>query len=151
MSIRPDITVYDDEGNLALVVEIKNKTGTDKEWAAKTRRNMFVHGFLPRAGFFLMTLPDRFYLWKGDPSPELEKPAYEVEPGPFFQSYFDEGDMRLDNLSEGGFELLVVAWLSELIRTGELPDVEPQYTQWLVESGLFKAIQRGHVVAEVAA
>lgn len=152
MNVQPDISVYDSEDKLTLAVEVKNKPGTDTDWASKMRRNMLVHGLLPHAQYLLIALPDRFYLWTGNQLPELEKPpAYEINPVPLFRAYFEDADVHLENLSEGGFELLVLSWLNELIQTGELPDVGEQETKWLVESGLLEAIKQGHVVAEAAA
>lgn len=152
MAIRSDIMAYDSEGNLALVVEVKNKRGTDNEWATKMRRNMLAHGLVPSARYFLLALPDRFYLWKDKPLPELEKPGYEIDPLPFLEPYFEGVGIQPENLSGAGFELLVLSWLNELAQTGELPDTLLKGDNaWLIESGLLEAINQGHIVPEVAA
>ena len=55
-----DIAVYDPDGQLQLVVEIKNRLGASAEWAARLRHNLLVHSFIPRAPYFLLALPDFF-------------------------------------------------------------------------------------------
>jgi hypothetical protein len=50
--MRSDIAVVGEFGEPILLVELKNKTGTSKDWAAKFRRNLAAHGFLPKAPFF---------------------------------------------------------------------------------------------------
>lgn len=149
MSVQPDVKVFDTSGNFVLAVEIKNKRGTNVEWASKMRRNLMVHGLVGAPQYFLLALPDRFYLWRDNDYRDLEPPEYEIDPLPLFKPYVGSTDEYLQNLSGEGFELLVVAWLSELLQTSELPENEK--TSWLIESGLFEAIQRGHMVSEVMA
>ena len=48
MKFKADMVVYDRAGQLALVVEAKNKLGTSSDWAAKMRRNMLAHGLQAR-------------------------------------------------------------------------------------------------------
>lgn len=153
MNTQPDIRVYNADDKLTLVVEIKNKRGTDVDWATKMRRNMLVHGFLPHTQYLLIALPDRFYLWVGNQPTELETPpSYEIDPTPLIKAYFEDTEVRLENLSALGFELFVSSWLNELIQTGELPYyLEEAETNWLTKSGLLDAIKDGHVVAEAAA
>jgi hypothetical protein len=107
------------------------------------------HGLTTAPQYFLLALPDRFYLWQGSQVLDLVRPEYEVDPLPLFMPYIGATDTYLQNLSGEGFELLVVAWLSELLHTKALPEKEE--TRWLIESGLFEAIQGGHMVSEVTA
>jgi hypothetical protein len=151
MSSRADIAVYNNEGKSTLVVEVKNKSGTTAEWAARMRRNIVVHSLLPSARFFLLALPDRFYLWKDKPLPQVEKPTYEIDPLPFLTPYFEEIGVRPENLSSEGFELLMVSWLNELLQASELPETLKQNNEWLVESGLLDAIKHGRVASEATA
>jgi hypothetical protein len=57
-----DLSVDNRDGQLALVVEVKRKTNASPEWAAKLRRNILAHGTFPKAPYFLMVFPDKFYL-----------------------------------------------------------------------------------------
>ena len=71
----PDIAVYSPNNELQLIVEVKNKIGATPEWAANMRRNLSIHSIVPYSPYFLLALPDYFYLWK-DPSATLDlKPA----------------------------------------------------------------------------
>jgi hypothetical protein len=141
--IRPDIVVYDGMDNPVLAVEVKNQHGTDTEWAAQTRRNLLIHGLLPRVRYFLLALPDRFYLWVDKPLPAIENPTYELDPLPYLQPYLDRADLILENLNGANFELLIVSWLIDLVRSGEL--IGAGNNDWLIESGLLEAIKHGNV------
>ncbi len=66
MSTRWDLAVYDSQHQLVLVVEVKSIAGASPEWAARLRRNILAHGTFPNAPFFLVALPDRFYLRNSD-------------------------------------------------------------------------------------
>ena len=101
-----DIAAYDTDGQLVLVVETKNKLGTSSVWAAKMRRNILAHGLLPKTRFFLLALPDRFYLWR-DVSiiPELAEPNYEIDSAPFLQPYYDRAGILPEKLSSESNEI----------------------------------------------
>jgi hypothetical protein len=145
MNIQSDIAVYDNAGNLVLVVEVKNRRGTDSEWAAAMRRNLFIHGYLPNTPYFLLAMPDRFYLWKDVHSADTVKPDYEIDPSSIFELYLGKTDLGTVNLSGAGLELLVSSWLNELTRETNQPSDE---AVWLIESGLLDALRRGQVIAE---
>jgi len=49
-----DLSIYDRNGQLTGVVEIKNKLRTSREWAAKLRRNILAHGGFRNIDFFLL-------------------------------------------------------------------------------------------------
>ena len=149
MNIQPDIKVFDNAGNFVLAIEIKNKRGTNVDWALRMRRNLMAHGLGDPPAYFLLALPDRFYLWRNNDYPDLNLPEYEIDPMPLFRPYIAESDEYLEHFSGKGFELLVIAWLSELLQIDELPESDD--TRWLIETGLFRAIQHGHMVSEVIA
>ena len=140
-----DIIAYDTNGKLTLVVEIKSKLGTSSQWAAKMRRNILAHGLLPSTPFFLLGLPDHFYLWKDNGIiPEVIMPTYEIEPGPFLQPYYEKSGLSLEIISGKSFELIVVSWLSEILGTSGQDFIQDSQ-KWLIESGLFEAIRGGHI------
>ena len=150
MRFRADLAIYNKNGQLALVVEAKNKLNTSSSWAAKMRRNMLAHGLMPNTRFFLLALPDHFYLWKdAGVVPEIVPPDYEIDPKSFLHSYYDGAEMPLNSLTGENFELVISSWLSKLLQTDILPP-ELQDQEWLVKSGLFDAIKHGHLAAEVA-
>jgi hypothetical protein len=83
-----DLSVDNRTVQLALVVEVKQKTGASPQWAARLRRNMLAHGIFPKAPYFLMVSPDQFYLWT-DSDAQLDKsePTYTIDVHPILQPY----------------------------------------------------------------
>ncbi|OBQ38249.1 MAG: hypothetical protein AN487_08015 [Anabaena sp. CRKS33] len=143
-----DMAVQGKDRHLQLLVEVKNKRGASKIWAAKMRRNMYAHGLLPEAPFFLLALPDKFYLWKNiGLSTDLIEPDYEINPESFLKPYYPKAYAPNYQISSEGFELIVSAWLHQILT---LPSVDllPQNMDWLVNSGLFDAIHHGHLKLE---
>jgi len=147
-----DRTVYDAHGQLALIIEIKNKLGTSNKWAAKMRRNILAHGLLPYVKLFLLALPDHFYLWKEvEISPEEVTPTYDINPEPFLKPYYEKAGVSLEQLSGESFELIISSWLSELKQAVQVPSNFPLETQkWLFESGFLEAVKDGRVESEVS-
>lgn len=143
-----DMAVQGKDRHLQLLVEVKNKRGASKIWAAKMRRNMYAHGLLPEAPFFLLALPDKFYLWKNiGLSTDLIEPDYEINPESFLKPYYPKAYAPNYQISSEGFELIVSAWLHQILT---LPSVDllPQNMDWLVNSGLFDVIHHGHLKLE---
>lgn len=94
MAFRADLSLYDANGCLAAVAEVKNRTGTSGEWAAKNRRNLLAHGFGWGSGFFLLITPDRLYAWKdaGDDPVEVP-PMYEADVATTFATYLNDAGL----------------------------------------------------------
>src|SRR5919202_1159445 len=112
MNSRPDIVVYRPDERVLLVAEVKNIRGASAEWAAQMRRNLLVHGIVPNAPFFLLALPDHFYLWKdGKSIQDTVPPDYEVETAVALGAYTERLGIPLEDLSEPSLELLVTSWL----------------------------------------
>ena len=146
-----DIQVFDRNGQLALITEAKNKRNTTSEWATKMRRNMYAHGLLPAAPYFLLALPDRFYLWKdAGAHPELIEPTSEVDPHPFLLPYYERLGISPVNLPGQTFELVVSSWLEGLLRISDRHAPRADY-DWLIRSGLLPRLVGGHLQIEEAA
>ena len=146
-----DILAFDRYGQLALIAEVKIKRGASNEWAARMRRNMFAHGLLPSAPFFLLALPDNFYLWKNtDRHLDIIEPTQKVDPQPFLQPYYKSFGISLDNLTGRSFELIVTSWLSQILRAKSPKDFFGENQDWLVSSGLFDKLVGGNLEIEVA-
>ena len=144
-----DIAVYDPDGQLQLVVEIKNRPGASAEWATRLRHNLLVHSFIPRAPYFLLALPDFFYLWTDALSASnLAKPDYEIEATEILAPYLNQLPWTLNDLSKYGFEMIVTSWLERIVYTDlQIDEVGPNL-QWLFDSGLYEAILHGSVAIE---
>lgn len=152
MSPRADLALYDRDGQLTAVAEIKNKVGTSREWAVKLRRNILAHGGFRSIDFFLLVTPDRLYLWK-DAGGEaaLVEPTYEVDAYPLLEPYFARAGVAPADVSGRAFELVVAAWLADLVRATGTSEKLGEGQSWLVESGFLAAVRNGRVEYEVAA
>ena len=150
MLSRADLALYDRTGQLIAIAEVKNKLGTSCEWAAQLRRNILAHGGYYSADFFLLVMPDRLYLWKNaGTAPTLTPPTYEVDTQPLFAPYFKSAGVDPRHVSGHAFELVVAAWLGDLVRSGEKPEKLANGQNWLVESGFLTAVRDGRIEYEV--
>ena len=152
MSPHPDLSIYDRDGQLAGIVEVKNKRGTSRDWAAKLRRNILAHGGFRNIDFFLLVTPDHLYLWKGaGAEPKTVRPTYEIDAQPFFEPYFKRAAVDAGTISGGAFELLVAAWLADVLRSEGVSDQLAEEHSWLIQSGFLTAIRNGRLAYEAAA
>jgi len=149
---RADVAVYSPEGNLQLVVEIKNRPGASAEWVIQMRRNLLVHTVIPLSPYFLLVLPDFFYLWTDAVSVhELAPPAYQIKAAEVLAPYLNPSTQALKDLSEYSLELLVTSWLEDLVGTEIEREKVGPHLQWLFDSGLYAAITHGSVTVEATA
>ena len=145
---RVDIAVYSPDRKLQLVVEIKNKLGASAEWVTRMRHNLLTHSFIPHVPYFLLVLPDFFYLWTDTTSMNsLAKPDYKIEAAKILAPYL-KPTLSLNNLSGYGLELLTISWLEDMVRTDLQQDSVDPNLQWLLDSGLYEAIAHGSVAIE---
>jgi hypothetical protein len=145
MITEADYLVRSSEDRIQLLVEVKTKIPASREWASRMRRNLFTHVPLPRAKFFLLALPERFYLWK-DAAPEAAVPPdYEVDAKEVLKPYLEKLQTPLLQLSPSSFELLVGSWLEDLVHA-DLDGARLAPSQkWLIDSGLYDAIRHGSI------
>lgn len=146
MRIEPDIVIYNREGLPTVVVEIKSKSGTDAEWAAKMRQNLLQETAFPLTPYFLLALPDQFYLWTPFNSGIDALPSYRIDPAPLLRSYYDRTGIPTRELRGASFELVVTSWLGELMRLENFSETTINYTAWLVDSGFLEALKGGRIV-----
>jgi hypothetical protein len=152
MSPVADLVAYNVNGQVTLIAEAKSKTDTSRDWAVRMRRNMLAHGLVPDSPFFLLALPDKLYLWKdAGNAPEMVQPTYEIDGTPFFQPYYKRAGIRLEDLNNQSFELIVTSWLNEVMQFGLPKEIPTRYRRQLQESGLLEALQGGTVAIQVAA
>jgi len=148
MSTRWDLTAYNRDNQLVLVVEVKSKLDATPQWAAQLRRNILAHGTFPDAPYFLMAFPDRFYLWKNPGSNhELIEPTYVIDARPILQPYFEQSDVTANQVSGQSLELIVALWLNEIMH--KTPDEIDASQEWLIDSGLYDAVAGGSLDREV--
>jgi hypothetical protein len=141
-----DLAVYNSADELVLLVEVKTKLKVSSEWAARLRRNILAHGTLPKSKFFLLALPDKFYLWKdlSNTLAEIE-PTYTIDAQSILAPYFEQAGVTADQISGESFELIIASWLSEIAHSNKRLERNSDSQNWLIESGLYTAIAGGRI------
>jgi hypothetical protein len=149
---RADVAVYDRKHRLVLVVETKSRFDATARWAGRTFRNRYVHGHVPNARYFLLALPDFFYLWK-EPTKKVatqqarsrdEIPPDHVAPaGEIIRPYLGDKDVSPHEISTYAMKMIVSAWVADLINSDLSKDTAPQSLSWVFDSGLYGAIKGG--------
>jgi hypothetical protein len=147
-----DLSVDNRAGQLTLVVEVKRKTGASPQWAASLRSNILAHGTFPKAPYFLMVFPDKFYLWTGSEAQlDHSEPTYTVDADPILKPYLKQVGVTAEKISDQSLELIVESWLREIIHS-ENPRKDLDKSQhWVIDSGLYAALAGGEIEHEAAA
>ena len=144
-----DIAVFSPDNKLQLVVEVKNKKGATDEWAANMRRNLFAHSVVPSSPYFLLALPDHFYLWNSPGSAiDTKPPDYVASSRPILEPYINSSSHYWDTMSEYGLQLIINSWLNKLVNANLSRETARPYETWLLDSGLYSAIKHGYVRTE---
>ena len=152
MENRADIIVNNRDNEPILMVEVKTKLHTSPDWVAQYRRNIFSHGDLPSARFFLFAFPDRFYLWTHNSDPHAGyDPDSAIDARPILGPYFERADVLPEKIRGESFELLIWWWLADVVHDDWNPANPNVSRAWLMESGLAEAIRNGRVLHEVLA
>jgi len=141
-----DLMAYDRNGQLVLSVDIRKSPTASPEWAAELRKNILAHGVYPITPYFLMALSDQFFLWKNGNAVNPEsKPTYTVDAGPIVNPYLEGTKYTADDLDRGTFKFILSAWLGKLIYHGRPREEIKAIAEWVVESGLYDAIDGGRL------
>jgi hypothetical protein len=141
-----DVIAYDQAGSVVLLAEAKSRVGTSAEWAARFRRNMLSHGTLPKAQFFLIATPERLYFGKQDhPGVSDEPPEFTMDATREFKPYFDGLEKTSSAVSGPVLEILVLAWLTDIARTGDERSRNDPSMRWLSESGLIGSLEKARI------
>jgi hypothetical protein len=142
-----DFTVEKSGQGIRLLVEAKNVKAPSRDWASQYQRNLFAHGDSPRTDFFLLALRDHLYLWH-QPTADVTAPDFETDTAAALRPYLTRFQGSLEKLSQSGFELLIQAWLSDLV-DGTLPD--SGHRRWAEESGLAASVRNASLRSNIAA
>ncbi len=152
MNTRVDIALYARNGQLTVVVEIKNSLGTSRTWATQTRRNILAHGGSCDVIYFLIVTPDRLYLWKNaGTNPAQIPPTYEADMQLEFAPYFESAGLDPNHIRGHAFDLLVGAWLSDVTRSEKVTGESTNDRGWLTKSGFREAVKDGRIKFDTAA
>ena len=149
MNSRADLAVYNSEGVLKIVVEIKGRHGTTSEWATHTRRNMAAHGNLSNVDYFIIATQDRLYMWKESGiEPDLVPPTYEADLRSELAPYYEVSYLDNNDISEYALELLIATWLNDISQSTLVAGRERTVENWISESGLMNAAENGRIEFE---
>ena len=110
---------------------------------------MAAHGLVPEAKFFLLALPNNFYLWLDAQSIKITPADYKASTGEILQPYL--AHMNSEGLTEQSLELLVMTWLRDLMDSELTRESAGSNLKWLFDSGLFESIHHGSLSSQVAA
>lgn len=143
-----DFRITTHDGSPIAIVEIKNRQNLSPDVAIQYRRNLLVHGALPRSLFFLLLSQDRGYIWKDANPAELDvAPTRAFPMSDVVERYsLTHSDSRLTGTA---FALLVLPWLNDLSSGSHDDGQEPERS--LAQTGFLDAIQGGNVELGVAA
>jgi hypothetical protein len=140
-----DFVVQSPDQQNQLIVETKTKVAASPDWVARLRRNLLADPRWPAARFFLLALPDRFYLWKNGTSQADVPPDFEVDAREVLRPYVGKLTTDLSALNRYSFELVVRSWLDDLVNSNREPADLPESERWVVDSGLYDAVNRGYI------
>lgn len=145
-----DFAVFDQNGQLAVVAEAKNKRGADRQWASEWFRNFLARQHSPAPPFVLLATPEAFYLWKRTEKAESFEPTAAPDARRLFASYLPSSELDISNIAGSTFEFIVGAWLDDLTHGLWQPSA-PEERQAFADSGLIEAVENGRFVTDVAA
>jgi hypothetical protein len=147
-----DFSIDNRDGQLVLAVNVKRRINASPDWAAQYRHNILAHGTLPKAPYLLMVFPDKFYLWTpAQAQLDQSEPTYAIDARPILDPYFQRAGVSAAQISGSSLELIVNAWLGEILYSDQFPETFDSSQQWLVESGLYAALVGGRFEREAAA
>ncbi len=118
--MQSDITALGSGGQTVLMVEVKTRSGTSRDWASMYRRNLAAHGYFPKVPFFLIATPEHFYLWKDAPGAAvLVGSDYDVDAREFLDPYYRRSNLDPRIVIPAAFELIVATWLADVRRISD--------------------------------
>lgn len=164
-----DTTVVDRAGKPVLAAEAKSRFDVSSSWAAGTFRNLYAHGSVPDVPFFLLALPDTFYLWKHprrkadqafmegrrsalgetEVEPDHAVPAWEIVRPHLGRPGGRDPDPR--EVGSYAMRMALDAFLADVLNARNLTrETAPPNLRWLFESGLYEAMRGGSFAGAVA-
>lgn len=158
-----DVAVLDGQGKPVLAVEAKSRfDATSDLWAAGTLRNLFAHGSVPDVPYFLLALPDAFYLWK-DPKRKAEKaflddrpedlhPDHSVPAWDLVSPYLGGSPTPPHEVGTYAMRMIVEAFVADVLNAHDLTrETAPENWYWLFDSGLYRATRGGSLAGALPA
>ena len=155
-----DIAVQDREGRPVLIVEAKSRfDAAGEKWAARTFRNLYAHGSVPGVPYFLLALPEAFYLWKDPGRRALEAfadghreevaPDYAVPAWGIVRPYLGGRYVPPEEVSTYAMKIIMGAFLADVLNSDLSRDEAPDGLKWLYDTGLYDAMRGGSFAGAV--
>lgn len=142
---RWDISVYNRDNQLILIVEVKRRSKPSLDWVIELSQKIFESQNFPRCPYLMLAFTDSIYLWSNlNHQKQIAEPSYIIDAIPIFKPYLEQVGVTANQISGQSFEMIVASWLREIIHSSSLAEISDQSQQWLVESGLGKAIEGGY-------
>ncbi len=159
-----DVAVFDSHKRLLSVVEVKNRLRVSENWAAQLRYDMVSNAIVPDSRYFVLALPDIFFLWKNAESEKsMTNPSGKADASKILPSYLEKLSLSLDDISvkdslefrEEPYEVLqkhhifqqvITFWLKDVVQSdfSEMNDFHKSF----VDSGFYDDIKGGEVVVD---
>jgi hypothetical protein len=144
-----DIAVFSKDKRPVLTVEVKDTSAyTTPESAAGVRRNLIMHGLLPKASFFMLATPVQLHLWPVSAGPEA-RPAFTAAARSVLDHYASHRPDGSTRRGGGALEIVIFSWLSNIVSGIRSPSADSDADRMLLESGVYKQIQGGTADFEV--
>jgi hypothetical protein len=135
--MRADFIVTGPRGAPRVFFEVKRRSQTSAPWARQLRQNILDQAASREADYFAIVTPDALYLWPPGSATDADPVLVSIEGT--FREYATRLRQDLSRLSSHGFELLVSAWLGDLVNGLSGTEVPP---------GLLDAVRGGKLVSE---
>ena len=119
-----DFVVKDSSGVPRALFEVKRRAGMNARWAAQLRENLFRDNAVQAVGYFVIVTPDRLFVWRAG-APLAEQPI-EVPLREVLQKYLNGTALDVSSTSVPTFELVVQAWIADLVRGASGDGVPPE-------------------------
>jgi len=100
------------------------------------------------APYFLLALPQYFYLWKNLVNDEAPV-DYIIDATETLTSYLNPLPRSLNKMSHDGLEMLMNAWIRHLVNSELNRENLATGLTWLFDSGLYQTIKYGYVITEL--
>ena len=143
MSDRDDFVVRSPDDKIQLVVEAKTNLEASGDWAAQVRKNLLRYQMVPASPYFILALPDHFYVWKHADRVGTAQPDLTIDARDVLSPYLKALTSRLEDLSGESFGLVVRTWLEDLVKAE--PAAQSALPQQLQESELPARVKDGRV------
>jgi hypothetical protein len=145
---RADLAVYDAQGKLQLVVEVRqpllDSSLSWKTWVRKIHRNLYAHSGLPTSQFLLVIgFPDFYALWRHHPMIPGRHPDFEGDLGGLLNRYLSYDRTADSHVLGYQAQHAVERWLKDLVAS-DRPPTDP-HLQWIHTSRLFDTIRHGTI------